>query len=542
MATLRLSKQQLAGKLSKKTLTLEEKIKFLDFSKENPKLGCRKLADIYKIGKTAAAKIIKEEKKIREQHEMFREKAKKRQRHGKYHTLNEILYEWYKRCCGSNIYPNGTLLKEEAMAIKGQLQNSDFDDFKASDGWLDRWKSTYSIRECRIVGEAGDVPLVTVTSWMERINELIEGYPLENIWNMDESGCFFKALPDVGLVEKGKQAKGGKKSKQRVTVAFFVDAAGGKVDEPIVIWKSKLPRCFKKLKDPSRPANVHYFSNPKSWMTSEVMESVMLRLNRKLVFEDRKVILFLDNATCHPESMIGKFSHIKIVFLPKNTTSRLQPLDAGIIRNFKVKYRKRLVKFVLSRIQEDASATEIVKGVDVLMAIRWIQDAWKEVTNSTIKNCFEKCGIKRDDESIEVLEADDLEFDALLKEFSTDITADEYVSFDENLPVSEPMVNTFEIDWRQRVREECINAIQKNSDFVEEISDNDDDDDDDDDFENNFEEENMNFGEIIATLDKLKRCSVFDDVSHDMLSAITKKIEDLQLKSRKQSSITLYFN
>ena len=121
------------------------------------------------------------------------------------------------------------------------------------------------------------------------------------------------------------------------------------------------------------------------------------------------------------------------------------------------------------------------------MAIRWIQDAWKEVTNSTIKNCFEKCGIKRDDESIEVLEADDLEFDALLKEFSTDITADEYVSFDENLPVSEPMVNTFEIDWRQRAREECINAIQKNSDFVEEISDNDDDDDDDDDdFENNF--------------------------------------------------------
>ena len=73
---------------------------------------------------------------------------------------------------------------------------------------------------------------------------------------------------------------------------------------------------------------------------------------------------------------------------------------------------------MLSRIQEDASATEIVKGVDVLMAIRWIQDAWKEVTNSTIKNCFEKCGIKRDDESIEVLEADDLEFDALLKEYN----------------------------------------------------------------------------------------------------------------------------
>ena len=52
---------------------------------------------------------------------------------------------------------------------------------------------------------------------------------------MDESGCFFKALLDVGLVQKGKKAKGGKKSKQGLTIAFFVSAAGQKIDEPIVI-------------------------------------------------------------------------------------------------------------------------------------------------------------------------------------------------------------------------------------------------------------------------------------------------------------------
>ena len=181
------------------------------------------------------------------------------------------------------------------MAIKGQLQNSDFDDFSASDGWLDCWKTTYSVKERRIVGEAGDVSTETVTSWMERINELNEGYSLEKIWNMDESGRFFKALQDKELIAKGKQAKCDKKSKQRLTVVFFVNAAGEKVDQPIVIWKSKPARCFKKLQYPK----------------SEVMEGVLARFNRKLVkrrklvFEDRKVILFLDNATCHPKSMIG---------------------------------------------------------------------------------------------------------------------------------------------------------------------------------------------------------------------------------------------
>ena len=63
MAMSRLSKQQLAVKLAKKTLTLDEKISFWTLPK---KLGCRKLAGIYKIGKKSAENILKNEKKIRE--------------------------------------------------------------------------------------------------------------------------------------------------------------------------------------------------------------------------------------------------------------------------------------------------------------------------------------------------------------------------------------------------------------------------------------------------------------------------------------------
>ena len=71
MGMSRLSKQQLAGKLAKKTLTLDEKIKFLNFPPKNLKLWCRKLADIYKIGQTAAVNILKNEKEIRENMKCF---------------------------------------------------------------------------------------------------------------------------------------------------------------------------------------------------------------------------------------------------------------------------------------------------------------------------------------------------------------------------------------------------------------------------------------------------------------------------------------
>ena len=226
------------------------------------------------------------------------------------------------------------------------------DSFTASNVWLEKWKSCYGIRETRITGEADDVSISTVRSWIERLPELVKGYKLEDVWNMDELGLFFKLLPDKGLIEKTKSKNGGKKSKVRLTVAFFVNAAGQKVDEPVIIWKSKKPRCFRNMKnnDLSRPLGVHYFSNKKARMNDEIMSEVLKRHDHKMKLQNRNVLLFLDNATSHQESIQKSLSNIKLVFLPKNTTSRLQPLDAGIIRAFKLKYRKLLIKYVISRV------------------------------------------------------------------------------------------------------------------------------------------------------------------------------------------------
>ena len=145
------------------------------------------------------------------------------------------MYKWFKKCEASGIYISGPLLKEEAMNIKDLLKNPDLNDFKASEGWLEKWKLSYGIREKQISGESLDVSEVTVGSWIERLRELCKGYHLKDIWNMDESGCFFKALPSKGLAHKGKKCKGGKKSKQRMTVAFFVSADGDKVGK-VITW------------------------------------------------------------------------------------------------------------------------------------------------------------------------------------------------------------------------------------------------------------------------------------------------------------------
>ena len=119
-------------------------------------------------------------------------------------------------------------------------------------------------------------------------------------------------------------------------------------------------------------------------MTS-VRQAVLTRFDRKLLFVQRKIIVFLDNAKYYPESIMDSLSQINIFFLPMNTRSRLQSLDAGIIQNFKIKYREGLVKYEHASINENSSATQIIKGVDILMVSQWTQEVWK-ISCLQIKN------------------------------------------------------------------------------------------------------------------------------------------------------------
>ena len=171
--------------------------------------------------------------------------------------------------------------------------------FKASNGWLARWKTRHKLKQLRVCGESGEVRGETVESWKEHLPELLQGYSSNNIYNLDETGCFWRALPESGFGIKGVQCHGGKKSKHRFTVVLIVNADGEK-EVPIVIWKSEKPRCFNVSTLP-----VHYYSQSKAWMNSEILDKVLTKLNRKFSSQHRNVALLLDNAGCHPEELKG---------------------------------------------------------------------------------------------------------------------------------------------------------------------------------------------------------------------------------------------
>ena len=56
-------------------------------------------------------------------------------------------------------------------------------------------------------------------------------------------------------------------------------------------------------------------------------------------------MLAMNNSGYHPPKLKEACTNIKIMFPPPNTTSWLQPLNPGIIQNFKIHYRELFLQF-----------------------------------------------------------------------------------------------------------------------------------------------------------------------------------------------------
>lgn len=80
--------------------------------------------------------------------------------------------------------------------------------------------------------------------WKEHIPDLISGYEAKNVFNMDETGLFFHALPTQSHIQQGQECNGGKTAKDRLSISFCASATGEKL-APIVIWHSENPCCYK---------------------------------------------------------------------------------------------------------------------------------------------------------------------------------------------------------------------------------------------------------------------------------------------------------
>ncbi|XP_008181899.1 tigger transposable element-derived protein 6-like [Acyrthosiphon pisum] len=237
--------------------------------------------------------------------------------------VDKVTFEWFCRDRSYNLPVSGSLLQEKARGVANEVG---LESFKASNGWLQKFRERHNISFKNICGEGNSVDTSVIEKWLEKLKTLISDYEPKNIFNCDETGLFFRALPDKTLCLKNEICRGGKIAKDRLNVLLCVNMIG-EFETLLINGKSLKPRCFKSVNVST--LGVNWKANRKAWMNRDLMTDWLMCF---------KIILFLDNASSHTDTLILK--NIKLIFLPPNTTSICQPLDHGIIKNFKVHYRQ----------------------------------------------------------------------------------------------------------------------------------------------------------------------------------------------------------
>lgn len=220
---------------------------------------------------------------------------------------------------------------------------------------------------------------------MKAIRTIAGEYDEKDIYNMDETGLFWRLSPSNDL--SSAPGPGVKKNKARITVVLCANAAGTDRFKPWFIGHAKTPRAPRNV-NMETMGGVWRF-NKRAWMTTIIMGEWLQKFYEH-IGTSRTVLLSLDNFSAHTAAVqaLPPPSNIRICFLPANSTSRYQPLDQGIIANFKVHYRRHWLYYMLREWEEQRDP---LSTVNLLLAVRWVVVAWTmNVSNTTIYNCFRK--------------------------------------------------------------------------------------------------------------------------------------------------------
>lgn len=251
-----------------------------------------------------------------------------------------------------------------------------------------------------ITGEILSSNVDAVEPFKEKLHSKIRemGLQHDQIYNADESGLFWRVLPNKTLAHSNeKSAPGRKISKERITFMPCANASGSHKLRLLVVGKSAKPRAFGSSFIP-----VSYKGQKKGWITKDLfrewfhMEFVpAVRKHLKELNLPQKALLLLDNAPGHPVDLKSDDNQICVMYLPPNCTPLIQPMDQHVIQAVKLFYRKDLLKKIV------ASETDIpttLKSINLKNVIFSLQEAWYQVHQDLIKKSWKPLLKEMDEE------------------------------------------------------------------------------------------------------------------------------------------------
>lgn len=274
-------------KRKRNVLTLEKKLEIIEHLKKGATaVGLSVQFDVPRTTINDIKKNADEIVKYTSQMESYDGRVKKRKTMKKpaNEALDNALYLWFIQKRSEGIPLSGPIVAEKALQFNTKL-NGDV-TFKASNGWLDNFKHRHGIRELNIEGEKMSAASIeTINDFKAKFQRMVTemGLTRDQVYNADETGLNYKALPTKTLASLSeKYAPGYKMQKQRITAMVCANASGNHRLPLLLIGKAKKPRCFKGLNMNALPVN--YYAQKSAWMSQAIFIDWFKNVFRLLFF------------------------------------------------------------------------------------------------------------------------------------------------------------------------------------------------------------------------------------------------------------------
>ena len=138
--------------------------------------------------------------------------------------IDKALLIWLREAREKNLNISGPVLKAKALVFAEKLG---FTDFKASTGWLERFKTRHGLVYRTIRGESKGVNQEVVEQFRSVVlPQIFAEFKPCDIYNADELGLYIKAQQDKTWTFSDDSSHGMKVSKDRLTVLFTANADG----------------------------------------------------------------------------------------------------------------------------------------------------------------------------------------------------------------------------------------------------------------------------------------------------------------------------
>ncbi|KAG7163959.1 Tigger transposable element-derived protein 1-like 48 [Homarus americanus] len=313
--------------------------------------------------------------------------------------------------------------RELYAAVSRKMGITEPKPFNASSGWLQRFKKRKKITNINIGGEETSPDRVAAREFPPFLREIMEEgqYTDDQVFNMDESGLFWKKLPSKTFVVKNaSKCRGRKLQKERITVLFTTNASGTCKLKLSVIHTARKLHAYKSM-DMTK-LNVHWLTARKVWIFSTLslswFDDCFVPDVKKFCEQQNvpfKILLLLDNAPGHSPLLLDRHPNVKVVFLPPNTTSIIQPMDQELICNVKAAFSAKKFKLLndytntkeelhnlsdtntdsKSEADEDQQLAEqevllkqFWRTFNVKKAVDFLVEAWDQLSVATVRHAW----------------------------------------------------------------------------------------------------------------------------------------------------------